>query len=259
MPEVLTTPTGWLLPAAVLYSRTAIDTGGGVSSSDNRVGLGDVAEFGVATTDQVRERDAGERDRPSGSSRTSPRRSGSASPRTGCSSSQPGVTLGFRKSFERNHDGYKTRIAELTLVASKHLGKRTRDPRRRRVLGRVAAGQRDVAMTIAARVTLHGHGRREADPRVRRHRGAAAAGLEILIDLGWAPEFCYRCAERRDQIGCGPSCRGACATRSPTSCTLESGVRVPGHRQREPARRADLRAGHVHVVGRCAHAVDSLK
>src|SRR4029077_14587384 len=50
MPEVLTTPTGWLLPAAVLYSRTSIDTGGGLSS-DARVGLGDVAEFGVATTD----------------------------------------------------------------------------------------------------------------------------------------------------------------------------------------------------------------
>src|SRR5688572_1822223 len=42
MPEVLTTPTGWLLPAAVMYSKTAIDTGGGISS-DTRVGLGDVA------------------------------------------------------------------------------------------------------------------------------------------------------------------------------------------------------------------------
>src|ERR1044071_6135360 len=55
MPEVLTTPTGFLLPAAVLYSKTSIDTGGGVTS-DTRVGLGDVAEFGVATTDAVRER-----------------------------------------------------------------------------------------------------------------------------------------------------------------------------------------------------------
>ena len=56
-PEVLTTPTGWLLPAGVLYSRNAIDTGGGVSS-DNRVGLGDVAEFGVATTDLMRAKEA---------------------------------------------------------------------------------------------------------------------------------------------------------------------------------------------------------
>nr|MBA3541149.1 hypothetical protein [Deltaproteobacteria bacterium] len=54
MPQVLTTPTGWLLPAAVLYSKTQLDTGGGVTS-DQRVGLGDVAEFGVATTDAVRE------------------------------------------------------------------------------------------------------------------------------------------------------------------------------------------------------------
>jgi hypothetical protein len=41
-PEVLTTPTGWLLPAAVLYSKNALDTGGGVTS-DTRFGLGDVA------------------------------------------------------------------------------------------------------------------------------------------------------------------------------------------------------------------------
>ena len=53
MPEVLTTPTGWLLPGAMLYSRTGLDTGGGVSS-DSRVGLGEVAEFGIATTDAVR-------------------------------------------------------------------------------------------------------------------------------------------------------------------------------------------------------------
>ena len=52
MPQVLNSPTGWLLPAAVLYSRDGLDTGGGVVS-DNRVGLGDVAEFGVSTIDQI--------------------------------------------------------------------------------------------------------------------------------------------------------------------------------------------------------------
>src|SRR5262245_26801506 len=51
MPTVLLSPTGWLLPAAVLYARTAIDTGSDVTV-DGRVGLGDVAEFGVATTDE---------------------------------------------------------------------------------------------------------------------------------------------------------------------------------------------------------------
>ena len=35
-PEVLTTPTGWLLPAAVLYSKNALDTGGGVTSEIGR-------------------------------------------------------------------------------------------------------------------------------------------------------------------------------------------------------------------------------
>src|SRR2546423_966939 len=38
MPELLRSPTGWLLPAAVIYSKTAVDTGGGVTS-DYRVGL----------------------------------------------------------------------------------------------------------------------------------------------------------------------------------------------------------------------------
>ncbi len=121
MPEVLTIPTGWLLPAAVLYSRTSIDTGGGVTS-DSRVGLGDVAEFGIATTDAVRERDNASDKQVD---RIQPYVT--ASFRLGVSEDrlfdqQPGVTLGFRKSFERNHDGFKTRIAELTLVMSKHLG-----------------------------------------------------------------------------------------------------------------------------------------
>src|SRR5688500_5797414 len=116
-PEVLATPTGWLLPAGVLYSKTAVDTGGGVTS-DSRVGLGDVAEFGVATTDQVRERDAadGKPDRIQPYV-TASFRMGVAEDRL--FAHQPGVTLGFRKSFERNHRGFKTRIAELTLVASK--------------------------------------------------------------------------------------------------------------------------------------------
>ena len=48
MPEVLTTPTGWLLPAAVLYSKTSLDTGGGVTS-DTRVGLGDVVDADEST------------------------------------------------------------------------------------------------------------------------------------------------------------------------------------------------------------------
>src|SRR5262245_28573599 len=122
MPEVLTTPTGFLLPAAVLYSKTSIDTGGGVTS-DMRVGLGDVAEFGVATTDQVRERIDESDKRPD---RIQPYLT--ASFRLGVAENrlflnQPGVTLGFRKSFERNHNDFKTRVAELTLVLSKHIGK----------------------------------------------------------------------------------------------------------------------------------------
>jgi hypothetical protein len=123
LPEVLTTPTGWLLPNAMLYSKTSLDTGGGVSS-DTRIGLGDVAEFGIGTTDAVRERQNNDD--------TTARRIQPyvmASFRIGVPESrlfmaQPGVTLGFRKSFERNRSNFKTRVAELTLVASKHLHER---------------------------------------------------------------------------------------------------------------------------------------
>ena len=55
LPYVLTAPTGRMLPAAYIYSRSSVDTGGGLAS-EIRVGLGDVAEFGVATTDLIRAR-----------------------------------------------------------------------------------------------------------------------------------------------------------------------------------------------------------
>src|SRR5687767_13623713 len=55
-PEMFRAPTGRLLPAGHIYTRAGVDTGGGLSSG-LRVGLGDVAEFGLDLTDLVRERD----------------------------------------------------------------------------------------------------------------------------------------------------------------------------------------------------------
>lgn len=223
-PEVLTTPTGWLLPAGVLYSRSSIDTGGGISS-DSRVGLGDVAEFGVATTDQVRERntaaDKFEQIQPYVT----------ASFRLGVEENrlfagQPGVTLGFRKSFEREHLGSKTRIAELTLVASKHLG-----PDAAIHLGGTLWDASLQEMADAAmpppEITLHGH----LKDQIRAFGGFEARPLprsQILVDLGWAPDFCYRCGpagagtiELRPELSWGVRYQVA------SFMHIESGVRVP--------------------------------
>lgn len=225
-PEVLTTPTGWLLPAAVLYSKTALDTGGGVTS-DNRVGLGDVAEFGVATTDQVRERQT-----PDGKvDRIQPYVT--ASFRLGVAENrlfehQPGVTLGFRKSFERNHDGQKTRIAELTLVASKHLGSRA--------ALHLGGALWDASLQSTAtplpgepapnEVTLHGH---DYQNQIRVFGGFEARPLPksaILIDLGWSPEFCYGCVDA-DKIQLRPELSWGVRYEVASFMHLESGVRVP--------------------------------
>jgi hypothetical protein len=226
-PEVLTTPTGWLLPAAALYSKTALDTGGGVTS-DHRVGLGDVAEFGVATTDQVRERqtpqDKAERIQPYV---TASFRMGVAERRL--FPHQPGMTLGFRKSFERNHHGEKTRIAELTLVASKHLGSR--------VALHVGGALWDASLQSTAtprpgepppqEITLHGH---DYTNQVRVFGGFEARPLPksaILIDLGWAPEFCYQCAADTDKIKLRPELSWGVRYEVASFMHLASGVRVP--------------------------------
>lgn len=225
-PEVLNTPTGWLLPAGVLYSRNRIDTGGGVSS-DNRVGLGDVAEFGVATTDQVRERQTD-------SSKEKPevlQPYVTASFRLGVDENrlfmgQPGVTLGFRKSFEREHLGSRTRIAELTLVASKHLGPD--------VALHVGGSLWDASLQESAGaemppdpITLHGQGFAK---QLRAFGGFEARPLprsEILVDLSWAPEFCYGCAGGTGTIRLRPELAWGVRYQVARFMHIESGVRVP--------------------------------
>ncbi len=225
MPEVLTTQTGWLLPAAVLYSRTSIDTGGGVTN-DTRVGLGDVAEFGVATIDSVRERVD---DDDKTVDRIQPYVL--ASFRLGVSENrlfegQPGFTLGFRKSFERNHDNYTTRIAELTLVASKHLGKNAAihvggafwDAS---VRGRLTDGSDEITEALF-------HDGRWQD-QVRAFGGLEVRPLprsQILVDLGWSPEFCYKC-EDSDKIKLRPTLSWGVRYGVADFMNLEAGVRVP--------------------------------
>jgi len=229
MPEVLTTPTGFLLPAAVLYSKTSIDTGGGVTS-DTRVGLGDVAEFGVATTDAVRER-TDEND-------TDVRRIQpyvTASFRLGVAENrlfayQPGMTLGFRKSFERHHDNFATRIAELTLVASWHLGPRAAIHVGGAFWDASLEGDLDPAdgMDLRREVTFHGFN--DAKQQIRPFGGIEVTPIDrsqILVDVGWAPEFCYGCAADDDKIILKPVLSWGVRYEVAQWMRLESGVRVP--------------------------------
>jgi hypothetical protein len=121
-PRILLAPSGRLLPAAVVYSSSSLDTGGG-AASDLRVGLGDVAEFGVALVDFIRKRDL-----PDGSpERVFPYFL--ATFKMGVDEDrlfrhQPALALGFRKSFEHATGRLQSRVAGLYLVGTKSLGDR---------------------------------------------------------------------------------------------------------------------------------------
>ncbi len=219
LPQLITTPTGWLLPAAVLYSATGLDTGGGFTS-DNRVGLGDVAEFGIATLDQIRAKSA------AGDSTHHIQPYVAATFRMGVAENrlfagQPGLVLGFEKSFERDSDGASTRIAELTLVASKKLGSRAALH-----LG-WAFWDASLAQGTAT-TTLHDRSSHPVTDQVRAFGGLQARPLdrsEILIDLGFAPEFCYGCAAP-DQIQLRPELSWGVRYEVADWLHLQSGVRI---------------------------------
>ncbi|MBA3457227.1 MAG: hypothetical protein H0T42_29365, partial [Deltaproteobacteria bacterium] len=194
---------------------------------DTRVGLGDVAEFGIATTDAVRERvDDGDRS----ASRIQPYVT--ASFRLGVSENRlfegmPGMTLGFRKSFERNHDGYKTRIAELTLVASKHIGKNVAFHVGGAFWDASVFGYLEEGATDRREFAFHDG---DVTNQIRAFGGIEVRPLpksQILVDLGWSPEFCYRCTALDDKIKLRPTLSWGVRYAVATFMNLEAGVRVP--------------------------------
>lgn len=105
--------SAWLLPAAVMSTRTAADTSG-ATMADADIGLGGVAEFGVSTLVDVAARDA--------PYVFATFKLGIAEDRV--FRGQPAFALAFRKSFVHVHDGVTTQLAQLSLTASKHLGER---------------------------------------------------------------------------------------------------------------------------------------
>ena len=224
MPQVLNAPTGWLLPAAVLYSRDGLDTGGGVVS-DNRVGLGDVAEFGVSTIDQISAKNMLS-DNPS---RLQPYfaatfRMGVAEDRL--FQYQPGLVLGFRKSFERSGDGFKPRIAELTFVASEKLGDRTAI--------HVGGAFWDASLSDSAGMqidTLHDRSTHKLADQIRAFGAIEVRPLdksEIMVAINWAPVFCYDMltCNGADHITLRPELAWGVRYEVANWIQLESGVRV---------------------------------
>jgi len=139
----------------------------------------------------------------------------------------PGMTLGFRKSFERNHDGYKTRIAELTLVASKRLGDNTEIHAGAAFWDASVFGFLSDGATERTEFAFHDG---DVKNQIRAFGGIAVRPLpksQILIDLGWSPEFCYRCELNEDKIKLRPTLSWGVRYRVADFMNLESGVRVP--------------------------------
>jgi hypothetical protein len=257
LPQLITAPTGWLLPAAVLYSRTGLDTGGGVTS-DNRVGLGDVAEFGLSTLDQIRVVKTG-MDPGAAPDRIQPYFA--ATFRLGVAENrlfdgQPGLVLGFRKSFERDQDNFKTRVAELTLVASKKLGARAAIHAGGAFWDASLSGTNPDGSTVDT--TLHGMG--SLGNQIRAFGGVEMYPFEkseILVDVSWAPTFCYQCMAG-DQIRLRPELAWGVRYDVADWMKLESGVRVPDIGSANLLD-AQIFGQITFVTWGLRHAIDSLK
>jgi hypothetical protein len=219
LPQVLVAPAARLLPAGVFYWRTGLDTSGGLSS-DARIGLGDVAEFGVALTDLIRARDS--------AAEVPTRINGyvNAIFKMGVAedrlfAGQPALALGFRKSFERAPGPYATRFAELYLVATRSLGARTSI--------HVGGVFWDASIKHADDpvFALHDRG---VGQQLRPFGGIELRPLEdaqILLDVYWAPEFCYACEDDAARIRLQPILSWGVRYELADWIDVESGVRVP--------------------------------
>jgi hypothetical protein len=222
VPQILVAPTGRILPAAIIYTRTTIDTGGGLAG-ELRVGLGDVAEFGIATTDLIRSRGAAGGD---------PERIAPyvlASFRLGVTENrwfrhQPAIALGFRKSFETEDAGTKSRIAELHLMVTKKLH------------DAVAVHVGGTFWDASLKTPVEGGGFVEelfhdqgVEKQLRATGGIEVRPLpdaEILVDVGWAPTFCYDCT-LNPKIRLEPILSWGVRYLVADWIHIEAGVRVP--------------------------------
>jgi len=237
-PQVFEAPTARLLPAGVVYAGVGVDSDGTPSASAT-IGLGDVAEFGVSSTSVVR------------SQSTSDQLPEAILPyvtatfRMGVREDlvfpyQPAVVLGFRKSFTRDEQGMRSRVAELFLITSKRIGAKT---------------QLHLGVTLwdaslldlsgpATPVFLHDQGVGSQLRGILAAEVAVKPRAEIMVETTWAPTFDY------EQESIEPTARFAFGVRWQALdwLALESGVSIAdiGNRNLLPA----TIFGQVRVINR---------
>jgi len=188
MPQtaILRAPTARLLPAGTIRGRASVDTGGGIATSVG-VGLGDVANFYLETTDLVRRRLNEESD----SKAIKPYLAATFT--VGLKERrlfyhQPALALVFRKSFKRDYGLHKTQFAQLSLVASKRIG--------RSLHFHVGASAWDasIAKDTSNEQWEVFHHDRGIQKLIKPFGGLEIAALpksDILIEFDWTPEYVY--------------------------------------------------------------------
>jgi len=181
-PVVINSPTGYLIQAGKVHSRVGVDTSGGLSGTV-AFGLGDVADFSLSTTDLLKYRTLEDDD----SQRLAPYftaafRVGVAEDRL--FDNQPGLVLGFRKSFEQEHHGHDTQIAQLYLVASKRIGNSVKLHAGATLWDASVKQQENV-------VFLHDEGLKNMLRPFGSIEIAALPRSDILVEFDWTPEFVY--------------------------------------------------------------------
>jgi|GEM_PF-2542535 len=249
-PNLFAGPSGRMVPGAVVFSSSSLDTGGGFRS-DLRVGLGDVAEFGVVADDRVRVRrrrgvvrdDNGTvADFGSFADAEAIQPYLAAIFKLGVAESrlfaaQPALAIEFRKSFEKAEAGRDTRVASLSFTASKsffsgnlsaHLGVGLWDAEVER---ETFVRGPDGSPQTAGRQTLSLHDEGAVD-QVRPYGGLEFRALDnavIVVDLYWSPEFTFGDLSDSDldRINLRPLLAWGTRYEVGASTWLEAGVRVP--------------------------------
>jgi hypothetical protein len=219
-PQLLSVPTAHLLPAAMIYTTTSVDTGGSVGGSV-RVGLGDVGEFGLETSPLIRmipnPGDVAETIQPLIFATF---KMGVAEERLFVG--QPALALGFRKSFNRSYEGNDIRAAAIELTASKTFGHVS-------LHGGGIFWDAELEEIGGATVALH-----DEDLGIKRQirpfGGIEAEPInnaQLLVDVAWVPLFRPGEDRRADRVSLRPSLSWGIRYVLSRAISLESGVRVP--------------------------------
>ncbi len=219
-PQLLSVPTAHLLPAAIIYSTASVDTGGSFGGS-LRVGLGDVGEFGLETSPLIRmipnPGDSAETIQPLVFATF---KMGVAEERL--FKGQPALALGFRKSFNRSHEGNDIRAAAIELTASKKIGPISLhgggvfwDAELQEAGGRTLALHENA---LGIKRQIRPFGGIEAEP---------LNNAQLIVDVAWVPFFRPGEDRKADRLSLKPSLSWGIRYVLGQAISLESGVRVP--------------------------------